>query len=382
MGLSFGIAFLQPNDVSDYIETGNHSLSSQRKPLVIYPSPQAKGVINVHDVDILRLTPGVYLNDNLIDFGMKYLFEQGRLSPSNKCLKQASNKQASDKEASKEASKESWMDNTSRFHYYSQFFFNRLADGMKSGKFYAKTGVKTGDMITDGQKLEWDQLKRWNRKVDVLSKDFLVIPINKDEHWSVAIICNPGCVKYAPRKGKDEETVQDVATEGVTEGVNEEWGEESLNKRPCIIFLDSAKYHHSQTVFKHIRKFLQFAWNDSQNLETFGPRVFDATTFPAFSPKVPQQENNCDCGVYLLHFVEMILSNPPLVTENFINDKGSTLVCKTGDSQSVKPGTKHKATEWFPLSDITAKRRDIKMLLSQLASKQHELLQANAANKK
>eukprot|EP00043_Microstomoeca_roanoka_P012997 m.126838 g.126838 ORF g.126838 m.126838 type:complete len:109 (-) comp15644_c1_seq3:66-392(-) len=34
-------------------------------------------------------------------------------------------------------------------------------------------------------------VRRWTKKVNLLQKDFLVVPINEDCHWYVAIICFP-----------------------------------------------------------------------------------------------------------------------------------------------------------------------------------------------
>ena len=47
---------------------------------------------------------------------------------------------------------------------------------------------------------------------------------------------------------------------------------------------------------------------------------------PCLSPRVPQQDNDCDCGVFLLHFVEKFISKPPRVDGAFIESKGAPLV--------------------------------------------------------
>jgi sentrin-specific protease 7 len=332
VGLTFGVAFLQPCDVTEFIEIGE----CQRKPLVSYPSKHANVVVNVHDVDMLRFTPGVFLNDNIVDFGLKYLFEEGRLRR-------------------RVEGNAAWLEHTSGFHYFSQFFYNRLSDCMRVGRFHTKA-IAPDDHL---QQSQWEQLRRWSRKVEVMQRDYLVIPINKDEHWSVAIVCNPSSMKHAQcvatKNGKNDEA---AASTPVTQKSSEiKWDDVAQNKKPCIIFLDSAKYHNSPAIFKNIRKYLQFTWDDTLGKE-FGSRVFDASTIPGFSPKVPQQINNCDCGVYLLHFVELFIDAPPVITDEFIHQKGSSLACPSGSD------------EWFPLSDIRKKRREIRDILMCLASKQ------------
>ena len=137
---------------------------------------------------------------------------------------------------------------------------------------------------------------------------------------------------------------------------------------------------------------------------------------------MPQQNNDCDCGVFLLHFVEQFVTNPPAVTEAFIDSKGAALVDPlssvamsasasassssppsiptvdvTNDDEvaemadvtviedapaldpntpKIRKGAKSKASkrkakpEWFPPSDIAEKRVIMRDLLLQLANEQ------------
>lgn len=35
-------------------------------------------------------------------------------------------------------------------------------------------------------------VQRWTRKMDIFDKEFLLVPVNKNLHWSLAIVCHPG----------------------------------------------------------------------------------------------------------------------------------------------------------------------------------------------
>merc|ERR1711871_321445 len=98
-----------------------------------------------------------------------------------------------------------------------------------------------------------------------------------------------------------------------------------LRPRPCIIHLDSARLHKAAGIHRYLRSYLQLAWNATR-AASYGPRVFDSRTMPCLSPRVPQQDNDCDCGVFLLHFVEKFISKPPRVDCAFIESKGAPLV--------------------------------------------------------
>ena len=32
---------------------------------------------------------------------------------------------------------------------------------------------------------------KWTRKIDLLQKDFILIPVNENEHWNMIILCYP-----------------------------------------------------------------------------------------------------------------------------------------------------------------------------------------------
>jgi len=158
-------------------------------------------------------------------------------------------------------------------------------------------------------------------------------------------------------------------------------------KRPCIIFLDSAKLHHSQSVFRYLRKYIELVWNETR-LSSHGPRVFDAQTLPGFSPKIPQQMNGCDCGVYLLHFVEKICGNPPDITPEFVEQKGNKAGGgggqsgertgsdrnasrdNGGQSAGAARPSKFSLLDEFPVAEIAEKRKTIKALILRLAHEQ------------
>jgi len=37
----------------------------------------------------------------------------------------------------------------------------------------------------------YEKLERWTRKIDILSKDFVMIPVNENEHWDMIVLCYP-----------------------------------------------------------------------------------------------------------------------------------------------------------------------------------------------
>jgi len=78
-------------------------------------------------------------------------------------------------------------------------------------------------------------------------------------------------------------------------------------------------------------------------------RVFNKDTMPGGSPKVQQQPNFSDCGIYLLQYVESFFRDPI---------KDYTLPIKT-------------LGEWFTKDEVENKRNSIAELIKQLAAQQN-----------
>ena len=98
--------------------------------------------------------------------------------------------------------------------------------------------------------------------------------------------------------------------------------------RPCILLFDSISAQQRIGNLHIIRKwvffltaqfydrilsphlwgssfsYLQAEW-DVRRSERDGPTFFNKDTIRGFSPRVPGQSNLVDCGIFLLHYVEM-----------------------------------------------------------------------------
>lgn len=38
----------------------------------------------------------------------------------------------------------------------------------------------------------YNRVKNWTKNVNIFEKDFIIIPINENQHWYLAIVCFPG----------------------------------------------------------------------------------------------------------------------------------------------------------------------------------------------
>lgn len=121
--------------------------------ILIYP-PTGKGGIPINTKDFVCLGIDQYLNDVIIDFYLKYLHNEV-LTETQKA----------------------------KTHIFSTFFYNTLTNTKLLGP---SNDVK----LTAAQKRH-ERVKNWTKHVNIFEKDFIIVPINQQSHWFLAIICFP-----------------------------------------------------------------------------------------------------------------------------------------------------------------------------------------------
>ncbi|KAG8214645.1 hypothetical protein J3R82DRAFT_9723 [Butyriboletus roseoflavus] len=129
-------------------------LPTQLEPdevILMYP-PTGTGALSIMQSDLRRLQPEEYLNDTLIEFGLKLWLND--LREKDPAL-------------------------ADQIHVFSSFFYKKL-NNRKSPE--------------DGYK----SVRKWTSKVNLFAKKYVIVPINENIHWYLAIICEPGHTLEAP----------------------------------------------------------------------------------------------------------------------------------------------------------------------------------------
>ncbi|CAL1289247.1 unnamed protein product [Larinioides sclopetarius] len=292
--------------------------------LLTYPPPPQTGGIAITSEDLHCLNEGEFLNDAIIDFYLKYIFNE-KLTPSQR----------------------------EKTHIFSSFFYPRLTHKPER----PRPGEET---LKNVQVRRHNQVKTWTRHVDIFSKDFIIIPVNQNVHWFLAIICYPGKVPEVPESTSRLEVKSNKSSDNVSSTVEQESssgskviirelsnnGEgDSLNQdenstssvnstylveeppdsdepspeapdstthpdgkqrkeMPCICIFDSLSGPNRWRIPATLREYLEMEWKMKKGTK----KVFDRNTMQGFVMKCPQQTNFSDCGTYLLQFVESFFS--------------------------------------------------------------------------
>jgi sentrin-specific protease 7 len=277
---------------------------------LIFPET-GKNRATVDKIDIPRLNESEFLNDNLINFYIRHL--QFRLEKERPELLR-------------------------KVYFFSTFFFEKL----KSTK----------------GKINYDGVKAWTARVDLLSYDYIFVPVNEHTHWYLAIICNlPNAVRApspeekdpkssdgsvdnamemidapeSPRLATVERDLTDISLEDVEAAVSKDADgfvpshrtatpstpSSPPRKRksagstpskfdptqPRIITLDSLGSPHAPTI-KALKEYLVE--------EAKAKKGITLETIPTgmTARGIPEQNNFCDCGVFVLGYMEEFLINP------------------------------------------------------------------------
>ncbi|KFW93298.1 Sentrin-specific protease 6, partial [Phalacrocorax carbo] len=105
---------------------------------------------------------------------------------------------------------------------------------------------------------------------------------------------------------EDQDNQEDSSDDGglVDDNCNSEMGQWHLKpticKQPCILLMDSLRGPSRSNVVKTLREYLEVEWEVRKG----NKRSFSKDVMKGSNPKVPQQNNFSDCGVYILQYVE------------------------------------------------------------------------------
>ncbi|KAG6476412.1 hypothetical protein ZIOFF_065653 [Zingiber officinale] len=218
-------------------------------------------------------------------------------------------------------------DQKHRFHFFNSFFFRKLADLDKDR-----------GSISEGR-AAFLRVRKWTRKVNIFEKDYIFIPVNFNLHWSLLIICHPG--EVGNLKGDEVNSC----------------------KVPCILHMDSIKGSHNG-LKNIIQSYMWEEWKE-RHTEASDDDSSKFLNLRFVSLEVPQQENSFDCGLFLLHYVELFLQEAPSNFDPFQVTKFSSFL----------------SADWFLPSEASLKRSHIRKLIRDLLRESsHKVIPSTSCN--
>ena len=183
-------------------------------------------------------------------------------------------------------------------HVYSSLFFKRLSTR------FGSPGEDEGLISPLDRHL---RVTTWTKNVNIFEKKMIVVPICENNHWFLLLVVRPDLMKTSLRLN---------------------------NEYPFIVVLDSIGKSQEATV-ELVREYLQAEWN----VKMVGIKLVNgANSLPTVIPVKPQQTNDTDCGVFLLHYVELMFADLDIF---------------------LLAGQFSKLSSWFDIDSIATKRYEI-----------------------
>ncbi|KAA1468571.1 cysteine proteinase [Dentipellis sp. KUC8613] len=191
----------------------------------------------VSDRDISRLRPSQWLNDEIINFYGQMILSRSEGSKENPGAGAPGVNGVNGVNSTKKGSSKGKLLDV---HYFSTFFWSKLkGDGYEKGR-----------------------LAKWTKRIDIFSKDVILIPINhNNSHWTGAAI------NFRQKRVESYDSM-------------------GMNRRE---------------VHKLLREYIDAEHRNKKK------KPFDFTGWQDYSPEnTPQQENGYDCGVFTCQFLESL----------------------------------------------------------------------------
>lgn len=266
--------------------------AKETKSILRYPT-SGPFAVTLLQCDLERLKEGEYLNDTMIEFGLRYLLE--RIKRNNPSLVQ-------------------------QIHVFNTFFYHKLTESRDRSKTY-------------------EHLRKWTNKVNIFDKMYVVVPINEHLHWYMAIIVNPKAIinerplslASSSIRRSSRTSTGNSAAPGVLDSSSPRLENYSVNhasehgdnlsqnpsdfkeEQTYVMVLDSLGITHGP-VKTALRDYLRLEARDKGHVrpDVDLKRLGDPLHVDV---RVPDQPNFSDCGVYLLHYFDRFFSDPVLFTE-------------------------------------------------------------------
>ncbi len=285
--------------------------------LFAYPmNAGASDVIQIFRSDHLRLREGEFLNDNLIDFYLKFTLREDPI-----------------------IRKRVMNGTSSEVHVFSSHFFPKLSEV---------------PLRADKWETVHAPVSRWTKSFNIWATQFLFFPIAEHLHWSLAVACNLNAVERC-RKRRKENPSDNIITKLM------KLSSAKGRPQPCIIFMDSLRLHKPRRIAGYLRAYL------TQELRSIDPNAlpFTDANLPCIAPSVPTQSNGCDCGIFVIKYVDHILRTWPTISFHDVDTKLKNI---------INPHS-------FDCFGASSLRKEMKTELDTLATKYKEI-QTTSTSKK
>ncbi|RKP32067.1 cysteine proteinase [Metschnikowia bicuspidata] len=156
----------------------------------------------------------------------------------------------------------------------------------------------------DEQPPYYDNIRKWLEKLDLMSYQFIVIPIMENAHWFCVVINGlPALLEHAKKRASADGTPHDPPTSCAT-------GPYSVKPKPeaapmvDVFILDSLRLSHPKLI-DPIKMVLREHCRERHGV------TINTELIKTRASRVPRQRNTSDCGIHVIYNLKKWLMDPP-----------------------------------------------------------------------
>lgn len=150
----------------------------------------------------------------------------------------------------------------------------------------------------------YDNIRKWLEKLDLMSYQFIVIPIMENAHWFCVVINGlPALLEHAKKKASADGTPHEPPTSCAT-------GPHSVKPKPeaapmvDVFILDSLRLSHPKLI-DPIKMVLREHCRERHGV------TINTELIKTRASRVPRQRNTSDCGIHVIYNLKKWLMDPP-----------------------------------------------------------------------
>ncbi|CAF3888439.1 unnamed protein product [Rotaria magnacalcarata] len=292
------------------------ALGSITQPFVINANELASKTVGLNNNtirfdlscdDLLCLNEGEFLNDNIIDFYLQYVYYK-KLS----------------------------QEDRQRTYLFNSFFYTRLTRKGNDDIFYTSVSSKTyciklqrsiiftcfnmfrrtstendimKNIFLSQQKFSTDD-NRSNMKKKKITECKIQTNANNSTPGEASSLCLTSNIH--PIEVLDEADEVTIKNDNQINPNSEKApNRKNRSQTPAIIMFDSLRTGPKNRVAATLREFLQLEYDHKKTLPvgSSARKIFNLDTIPTIEAAVPQQPNYFDCGLYILQYMEKFFAH-------------------------------------------------------------------------
>jgi len=182
----------------------------------------------------------------------------------------------------------------------STHFWEKLT-GKSSGNAMIPSNNKqnqTWKYINENFDQFYNRVRRWTRNVDLFEKSTIIVPMNENQHWFLCVVTNLSTVFQLCKSGEMKDIIDGKSS-----------GRHRQDATLKILFLDSMRNPPKyKKRFETMKKYIVAEAKDKHKLSDEEAQWLTKACIQQM-PKVPQQMDGASCGLFMLEFIERILTD-------------------------------------------------------------------------